>query len=116
MTGLTKEELEDLWNDLFIEADRAKMLEETLLRLTAFYEALDSDDRNVANDVFRAWVLEGNPNQRFDALAMISKFKIRSALPELRADLARLRHETGPSVPFDLEQLYEIIAELEPPD
>ena len=87
MTGLTKEELEDLWNDLFIEADRAKMLEETLLRLTAFYEAPDSDDRNVVNDVFRAWVLEGNLNQRFDALAMISKFKIRSALPELRAIL-----------------------------
>jgi len=83
------------------------------MRLTDYYRHLDKDDRQVVDDVLISWILKGDKYQRYDALATIRKFEIRSALPSLRENLTRLEHATGPSVPDDREQLEEIIAGLE---
>jgi hypothetical protein len=57
-------------------------------------------------------VLEGDERQRFDALALIDEFRIRSALSALEADLARLTDAVGPSVPTDRAKLERIISDL----
>jgi hypothetical protein len=113
MSGLTRRDFEALWIRVDTEALERKDSQGALQFLTEYYSRLDDDDRFVVNRVLTLWVSEANPRQRYDALAMIRKFEIRSALPSLRENLARLAHATGPSVPFDREQVEEIIAGLE---
>jgi hypothetical protein len=113
MSGLTRVGFKELWARLNSEAERIKLPEQSLAQLIGFYRGLDEEDRRVVDDVLTSWVLEGDPSQRFDALAIIEDFDIQSALPALRADLARLKRKKGPLVPDDIEQLEQIIAHLE---
>ncbi|MGA9762512.1 MAG: hypothetical protein WBQ14_08825 [Gaiellaceae bacterium] len=115
MSSLTRTDFEELWAHLYAEAENSKFPELAVLEFTHFYRALDEDDRGVADEVLTSWVPDGDLPQRFVALAIIEDFDIRSALPALRADLARLEYATGPSVPDDREQLEQIIAHLERP-
>ena len=113
MSGLTRESFEDLWARLDAEAQANKFSQEALLRLSELYRALDDDERKTVDAVLRDWVLEGNPRQRFDALALIDEFIIRDAASQLRTALERLEHATGPSVPTDRAKLQRILARLE---
>lgn len=112
MTDLSRRDFEDLWERLDAEAQAAKFSHEAVLRLADYYRHLDDDDRRVVNETLASWVLEGDERRRFDALALIDEFRIRSALPALEADLARLTGAVGPSVPTDRAKLERIIADL----
>src|SRR4051794_29081176 len=113
MSGITRQAFEDLWARLDSEAQANKFSHEALLRLIEAYHALDSDERETVDAVLRDWVLEGNPRQRFDALALIDEFAIRTARPQLKIALERLNHAAGPSVPTDRSKLQRILARLE---
>lgn len=112
MSGLTRPDFERLWAQYDSEAQAAKFSHEAVLRLTALYRQLDEEDRRVVDDVLANWVVEGDERQRFDALALIHEFAIQTALPALRRELVRLKHATGPSVPFDRAKVERIIAHL----
>jgi hypothetical protein len=113
MSGLAREAFEALWERLDEEAEAAKFSHEALLRLTDFYRRLDDkDDRRVIDETLASWVLEGDERHRFDALAVIHEFHVRSALPALEAELARLDDAVGPSAPTDRAKLERIIADL----
>ena len=113
MSGLSVKLFEELWTRIDAEAQARKDSQAALSRLTEHYQRLDEEDKSVANVVLVRWVTEGNTRQRYDALALIREFEIRSALPALRENLASLAQATGPSVPFDREKLEQIIAGLE---
>jgi hypothetical protein len=113
VSGLTKAEFEELWTQLDADALEEKYSQGAFLRLTEYFGHLDEDDKRVVGEVLFSWILDGNARQRFDALAIIEDFEIRSALPVLRENLTRLEDATGPSVPDDREQLEQIIAHLE---
>jgi hypothetical protein len=113
MSGMTKQSFEDIWARFDGEAQAHKFSHEALLRLIELYRALDDDERETVDAVLRDWVLEGNPRQRFDALALIDEFAIRDAAPQLRIALERLEDATGPSVPTDRSKLQRILAHLE---
>jgi hypothetical protein len=115
MSGLTREEFEATWARLDVEAHRNKFSHQALLRLTELYRDLDADDRDSVAAVLREWVLTASSRQRFDALALIDGFVIRSAAPELRVALERLDGATGPSVPSDRAKLERIIARIGEP-
>src|SRR6266568_6862904 len=112
MSGLSRRDFEELWERLDSDAQAAKFSHEAVLRLTNYYRSLDDEDRQVVNEVLVSWVLEGDERRRFDALALIDEFGIRSALPALEADLARLADAVGASVPTDRAKLERIIAGL----
>jgi hypothetical protein len=82
------------------------------LRLAGFYRHLDEEDRHVVDSVLASWVLDGDAARRFDALALIDEFEIRSALPALQAALARLAEVGRPSTPTDRTQVRQIIGRL----
>jgi hypothetical protein len=113
MSGMTKRAFEDLWARLDSEAQANKFSHEALLRLIESYRAFDRDERDTVDAVLRDWVLEGNPRQQFDALALIDEFAIRAAVPQLQVAMERLDDATGPSVPTDRSKLRRILERLE---
>ena len=112
MSGLTANDFEDVWARFDIEAQSAKFSHEAVLRLAQFYGRLDEEDRQVVDRILTSWVLNGDARRRFDALALIDEFGIRSALPVLQSVLTRLEDAAGPSVRTDRAKLERIIAHL----
>jgi hypothetical protein len=112
MSGLSRREFEGVWERFDAEAQAAKFSHEAVLRLADYYRHLDNEDKRVVDETLASWVLEGDERRQFDALALIDEFRIRSALPALEADLARLANAAGPSVPTDRAKLQRIIADL----
>ena len=68
--------------------------------------------QQVVDRILTSWVLNGDARRRFDALALIDEFGIRSALPVLQSALTRLEDAAGPSVRTDRAKLERIIAGL----
>jgi hypothetical protein len=112
MSGPTWQSFEDQWARLDAEAQADTFSHQLLLRLIELYRGLDPAEREVADEVLTGWVLDGDPRQRFDALAMIDGFSIQSALPVIRTALERLEDDAGPSVPTDRSKLQRILAHL----
>jgi hypothetical protein len=112
MAGLTATDFEYVWARLDADAQASKFSQSALLRLTDYYRRLDTADRQVADAVLASWVTSPDVRKRFDALALIGEFAIRSALPAVRADLTRLRDAVGPSVASDRAKLTRIMERL----
>ena len=84
MSSLRRDKFERLWERLDAEALAAKQSQEATVRLTSFYAGLDEGDRAVVNAAIAEWVVGDDNRRRFDALALIQEFEIRSAVPALR--------------------------------
>jgi hypothetical protein len=65
-----------------------------------WYEALTADQRSLADYVLAEWVLAGSHGQQFDALALIDKFRITSAIPALERLVEQLGSVEGPEARF----------------
>jgi len=95
--SLRRADVEALWERIDNEALEAKSSPEATARLVNFYRGLDDADRAVVEDAAADWVVGDDERRRFDALALIREFEIRSALPALRARLDALPADgTGP--------------------
>ena len=90
MSGLDRAEFESFWERLDAEALAAKFSQEATIRLASFYRGLDEDDRAVVDAALAEWVSGENARRRFDALALIHEFEIRSAVPALRERMQSL--------------------------
>jgi hypothetical protein len=114
MSVLTPEEVEQLWARLDDEAQAAKLSHQAVMRFEDFYRGLSDPDRVVVDGVLANWIDRGlDSRRRFDALALVSRFEIRSALPAVREALSSLDRAEGPSVPFERSKLERIIAKIE---
>jgi hypothetical protein len=96
------------------EATRCKesfLVEKQLLQL---YGRFDEQERLMAHQVFAEWALSRDEATRFDALVMIRRFKIVTALPALRQLAERLRMERSPGAPFELDKVERLIIAITP--
>ena len=96
------------------EATRRKesfLVEKQLLQL---YGRFDEHERLTAHQVFAEWALSQDEATRFDALVMIRRFKIVTALPALRQLAERLRTERSPGAPFELDKVERLIIAITP--
>jgi hypothetical protein len=111
---ISYEDVERLWAGLDADAQAAKFSHQAILRFEKFYRELSEVDRPVVDEVLAGWVARAlDSRRRFDALAIISRFRIRSALPALQQALVALDSAEGPAVPFERLKVERIIQRIE---
>lgn len=112
---LRPDDVEALWERFDREAQSMKSSLHAVERLADLYARLDDRDRPVADELLTTWIrLELDARRWFDALALIRRFEVRSALPALHAELASLDGDVGgPAVRFERAKLQRIIETLE---
>lgn len=109
---MTRDELERFWERVDKAGDRAKDAQLALNELERCYAQLDESERRVALSVFTDWIHGTDVRRQFAGLAMIDRFSIRAALPELRTLASALEDATGPSAPYDWAKVNRIIGRL----
>ncbi len=104
--------LEAEWCRIDTAAVARKDSQSAVSQLAVLYSSLAASERVIADDVLREWALSDNSKRRFDALALIDKFSITSALPALRTLAARFESADGPSAPYDWAKVNRLIGRL----
>jgi hypothetical protein len=112
MSELTREDFDNLWQELDRDAQANEFSQGAVLDLLDAYRRFDVKDRRVVDELLASWVLGGDERRRFDALALIDEFEIRSARPAIEKRLAHLREAAGPAVQTDQAKLRRILARL----
>jgi hypothetical protein len=95
--------------------ERAKELKDPQIvseKLHSLYRSFDAQERIMADGVVIEWVLSGEEGIRFDALALVEEFRIRTAIPALLELVSRLGNQCTPGAPFERAKTDRIIAEL----
>jgi hypothetical protein len=112
MSGLSREDFESFWARVDAAAVASKQSQEATIRLESFYRDLDEEDRAVVDEALADCVVHGDEGRRFDAVALIREFEIRSALAALRERLAALPDGSDGSVGAERAKLERVIAGL----
>jgi len=81
-------------------------------RLHSLYRKFDDEERVMANQVLAEWALSDDEKVRFDALALIDDFKIKTAIPALHELVARLASIHTPGAPYEQQKVNRIIRDL----
>ena len=101
-----------IWSEVSRRHIAAKDSQGATLELLGLYAELDPNERRAANeDLFEA-LRTGDETQRYDSLAIISKFKLAEAMPYLKELGARLQLDGSPGAPFELVWVQGIIGGL----
>jgi hypothetical protein len=112
MSGLSREEFETFWARVSSEAVESKQSPMATIRLASFYRDLGDEDRAVVNEALADWVVNGDEAQRFDAVALIQEFEIRSTLAAMRERLATLREDGDGPEGAERRKLERVVAAL----
>jgi hypothetical protein len=80
--------------------------------LLDFYQGLNDEERRLANEVIRDWLVSPDEGARFEALVMVSKFEIRQLVPALKALVEMLTLSSGPGARYERQAVERTIAEL----
>jgi hypothetical protein len=107
--------MEQQWEEIDEAAMSAKNSQGALLALIEFYRDLDDKQRPLADQVIAEWVTSTNPRKRFDALALVEEFIIRTALPQLLVLEADCQNRIGPIARDELKEVRRKINRLETP-
>jgi hypothetical protein len=83
-----------------------------LERLHQLYESFDNEQRAAADRVFAEWLLSDDESKRFDAIALIRAFDVKSAVPQLEELRDVLAPRTDPGAPFEREKVTDLIGTL----
>jgi hypothetical protein len=83
------------------EAIRNKQSQEAIGAMAARYQSLPSADRIIVDELLAQQVLAQDEPTRFDAIALIDLFNIRSARPALVRLAARLESDGSPGAPYE---------------
>lgn len=113
MSGLSRDKFEALWEHFHRDAVESKELNESSVRLAKFYEGLSAFEKSIVNSILADWILSDDYGRRFDALALVNEFKIRSCLDAVCEQLRQLESVGGPSATYDRAKLERIISRLE---
>lgn len=105
-------EMNRCWQQVDQEALEFKDPQIALDRLHALYRRLHDDERAVADEVLAEWVLSDHEPKRFDAIALISDFRIAEGSAPLRELISRLERSSDPGAPFERRKAERILAEL----
>ncbi|MBI5779630.1 MAG: hypothetical protein HZA49_09285 [Planctomycetes bacterium] len=109
----SKKLLEQEWENIIADAESAKDSPRATINLMENYKSLDTGRRLLADQIIAEWITSKDDGKRFDALALVEKFNIRSALPQLRALEVDLKNRTGPDAYYQLEKVRRKIKKLE---
>jgi hypothetical protein len=83
-----------------------------VLLLAELYRRLSDEERPVVNKLLADALVSDEEWKRFDALALISEFRVRSARPKLDELATRLEISLAPGAQFELRKVRQIIAKV----
>jgi len=95
--------------------EEARYLKDSYLaldRLRALYTQLDSNERQMADQVLGEWALSNDEGTRFDALALIGDLRVRTATHALQELARRLDSSTSPGAPYELKKVNRLLEAL----
>jgi Cys-tRNA synthase (O-phospho-L-seryl-tRNA:Cys-tRNA synthase) len=99
-----------------VRAEAAKQSQQVIYDLMNHYRMLSAAERAEVDVLLVRDIDSDEPNAQFDALALISEFKVKSALPALRSLARRLELARSPNAPYDWSKVNRIIGDLAQPD
>jgi len=85
-----------------------------LERLSNLYQVSDAHERAMADRVLCEWALAEDDTVRFDALALIDKFRISSAKPALQNLARRLAARHDPASYYETLKIARIMEAIDP--
>jgi hypothetical protein len=91
----------------------AKDSQGALLAMFDRYRLLSPHERKEVDSLLAEEVASPDEGVRFDALALIREFNIRSTEPQLRSLAARLETEMTPGAPFELAKVNRILNQFQ---
>jgi len=112
VTSSVREELEQFWNCVDLQAQLTKDPHYALKRLIDRFQSFSEDERLEAERVVAGWTLSDQPRKRFDAVALVDRLRIRQALPMLRELADRFEHSVEPRGPYDWAWINRVIGRL----
>ena len=107
-----RDQINRWWAETDAEQIAKKHSHAALLKLIALYEGLSHTDRMLADQVLIEWVTSENNRKRFDALAMVERFKIAEAIPALRKLESTLAEAPGAEATHELVRVREVLLRL----
>ncbi|MEO7121575.1 MAG: hypothetical protein ABI400_00310, partial [Lacisediminihabitans sp.] len=90
----------------------SKQSQEAVLVMAAQYGALSDADREVVNELLAEQLLSAEETIRFDAIALVSRFEITSALPALHHLSDWLESQQFPGAPYEWAKANRVMGEL----
>lgn len=90
----------ETWRSIVQDAQASKHTPLATVAFGDWYATLRPEEKAAADFLLAEWVHSVDEGQQFDALALIRRFRIRSALPSLERLSGTLEHTTGPGAPF----------------
>lgn len=105
--------MEAWWSDCDSDAMARKESQSVTLKLIKIFGQMEPEDRTIADLVVGEWACSDEERKRFDALAVIAHFRIRTTIPQLRMLEGRLLCRAGPVAASELEKVRTILASLE---
>lgn len=89
-----------------------KCSQAVLEALELYYENLTVEEKSLASYVIEEWLLSENESERFDALFLIERFKLRDLAASMHLLEDRLVGSRFPGAPFELDRLRAITGDL----
>lgn len=108
-----RRELDRQWEALDREAMRHKNSPGALAELFNLYERLDAHERTMADQVISDWIQSTNGRKRFDALALVDRFRIQAATFRLARLETELQVRVDPEAPYELAKVRRILERLQ---
>jgi hypothetical protein len=105
-------EMEAYRQSVIAEALATKEMQIVPLKLVSLYSRFDENERLMASVVLSGWLVSQDESLRYDALAVIRRYQIVTALPALNKLLERLRDEARPGAPYEAHGVEKVIAAI----
>jgi len=94
------------------EASAARYSQLALNRLCELYERFDAEERVMADQVIAEWASSEDENVRFDALALIDRYRIARAAATLEKLAVRLASSSALGASDELEKVNRILGKF----
>jgi hypothetical protein len=107
-----RQKMESWWQETDARELALKNSQGALLELMALYKGLNSAEQTLADRVFAEWLASGNNRKKFDALAAIDQFQIRSAVPQLRILESEITKRQDHEAPYELAKVRRMLERL----
>lgn len=110
--GEARRRWEELHERLDADARESKTSQQAVVELAGHYARLSPSERLVIDELLAEWAISDDEAKRFDALALISEHRIRSAVPALRQLANRLEETPTPAAPYEWAKVNRILGKL----
>lgn len=117
MAGLTAKEFDELWERYDAEGGQHRLSNHAAAMLGRLYDLLDEPDREVADGCLVAWLGSINTRQQEDALDLVGRKCVRSALPWVEMMLGAMPVDLDSATASDdQEYLIKVVKNLREPN